>query len=398
MALCTLVCLSPTATGEDVAVHALVPLGIWGAGNWSDAKISPDGRLLAVITSRGFELRDTAAGRLLNSVVRTDPPVGGLCWSPDGKRLGILGRTIEIWNPMGSSPERQVATGSVNEEVYSIELGWSPDRRRIALALGLDIVLYDLTLDRRIPLLGGRTEEEQRRYPQQGFSWSPGGGELAVLAGRLEGESIDIWNVGTMAVTRSIPVGKLEAKGGRFGLAGDKPWRSQIEPGLGYPTQTSRVAWSPDGQVLAVTSVFTGLSLWDTHTGRLLIRAPQTEQAISLSWASDSQTLYVGSNDHMWNLRRDDAEPVFTIARGAHSCDVSRDGRLAAAVGFEGDHLSLWHGREAAPSVSLSREALPRGPLTLSPDMRKIAAPSGVWDLKSGKKLADFGPGGLVGF
>src|SRR5271154_5565976 len=102
---------------QDVPTSALIPEKPVGAGNIRQPAYSPNGQMLAVVTTVGFQIRDAESGRVLNSVVDglpSDPPsvmyaerwLSELCWSPDGRRIARAASGIEIWDPLGSAPER----------------------------------------------------------------------------------------------------------------------------------------------------------------------------------------------------------------------------------------------------------------------------------------------------
>ena len=72
--------LASLLTGQDVPTLALASGRPRGAGNVRQLTYSPDGRLLAVVTTTGFQVRDAESGRVLNSIidaVPATPPIVG---------------------------------------------------------------------------------------------------------------------------------------------------------------------------------------------------------------------------------------------------------------------------------------------------------------------------------
>jgi WD40 repeat protein/class 3 adenylate cyclase/tRNA A-37 threonylcarbamoyl transferase component Bud32 len=101
--------------------------------------VSPDGRHLAVQTRTAIspqsrvEVREVASNRVLYSrTVTIDRGRGGLFFSPDARRLAVLGccrsgSPIEVWD--ARSGERKL---SVALDGYAASLAFSPDGRRLA--------------------------------------------------------------------------------------------------------------------------------------------------------------------------------------------------------------------------------------------------------------------------
>jgi WD40 repeat protein len=257
-ALTLLVSLAVSGTAQEIPTRALVPGEVVGSGTISQLSYSPNGRLLAVLTTVGFQIRDSESGRLLNTVLHPNPYFAGLYWSPDGKQIALASGGITIWRPMGAKVERTLTQG--NEELRDAH--WSPSGRQIAARTEREIVIFDAKSDQRITLPVQRVEQHGLPQLIGGMSWGADGKELAVMTGQGESEAIDLWDVGRQALVKTIPAGEkqIQSRGG-------------ISPNASVVVVVSRmdskVEWSPDGRVLALYSGDTGLSLWDPHTGSL---------------------------------------------------------------------------------------------------------------------------------
>lgn len=134
--------LASLLSARDVPTLALVSDRPRGTGNVRQLTYSPDGRLLAVVTTTGFQVRDAESGRVLNSIVDAvpatpyivvqfpEPWLNELCWSPDGTQIARVHGGIEIWSLLGSTPERTLPADAAGEVYY--DLAWSPNGKEIA--------------------------------------------------------------------------------------------------------------------------------------------------------------------------------------------------------------------------------------------------------------------------
>ena len=147
------------AVGQGVPTRALIPGKPVGAGRVRQLSYSPDGRILAVVTSVGFQIRDADSGQVLNTIVDefpasprleyyAEPWLSELAWSPDGKRIARAATGIEIWDPRTSAPER-ILPADVADESFD-ELAWSPQGNRLAARSESGIVVWDLSTGRRM--------------------------------------------------------------------------------------------------------------------------------------------------------------------------------------------------------------------------------------------------------
>ena len=147
---------------------------------------SPDGRLLAVLTTTGFQVRDAEDESALNSVLHAVPMAQGLDWSPDSKRLALAAGGVEVWDPLGNGPERTIPTQPPDGKLDTV--AWSPNGRQIAAGSKQAVVIFE-TLSRVAESIYRQWGNERPlQSVKGGFSWAPDSSELAVLSGA--------WNVG----------------------------------------------------------------------------------------------------------------------------------------------------------------------------------------------------------
>src|SRR5579884_2655848 len=71
----------------------------------------------------------------------------------------------------------------------------------------------------------------------------------------------------------------------------------------GHTKTITRIAWSPDGRILASPSVDKTIRLWHVQTGQLLrILTGHQDRVNSVAWSSYSSTLASGSFDRTIGL------------------------------------------------------------------------------------------------
>src|SRR5260370_27468251 len=83
----------------------------------------------------------------------------------------------------------------------------------------------------------------------------------------------------------------------------------------GHSDAIFRIAWSPDGRVLASGSHDNTIRLWDGQTGQLLrtLRS-HTKSVFSVAWSPDGEALASGSNDEtirLWDAKK--GQPLRTL-------------------------------------------------------------------------------------
>ena len=410
-----LLCLAGGAaaqTAPDIPVRSLVGGPVMGSGHVKELAYSPDGRSLAILTTIGFRVLDAGSGRVVNSIAQPATAVlerygrfplwvRELCWSPDGTRIARASGGLEIWEPMGKAPER-IFPPEEQDEAFG-DLAWSPTGKQIAARSEQGIVLLDIASGGRHRVRARTHRYGLTSHSVQGFSWAPDGRRLAVVAASENGssETIEIWDSQRLVLVGVIPVGggtrKDRGVGGRV---------SGIEVVDDYPAE-SKVEWSPDGHVLALSSGLSGLSLWDAQTGTLLRRPRQASEVISLSWSRSGELLYVGTDQQIRFLRRADGAPEYVLKNetadepirlGAVDetivCSaVSPDGNHLAAflAGFNDAEIVLWRGRKRTPNTRIPWNEEVQLVASSLDGRRSVVSVNGKYELRdaeSGRPLA----------
>lgn len=161
----------------------------------------------------------------------------------------------------------------------------------------------------------------------------------------------------------------------------------------GHSAPGRKVAFSPDGQLLASSSVDRTVRLWrvgDRKLGRIF---KHPEGTTSVAFSPDGQSLATGSYDHMiriWHLRdgaltrtlRGHQGPVWSIA-------FSPDGRRLA-TGGEDKTVKLWRVSDGALLQTLMGHTLNVWSVAFSPDGQRVVSGSfdktvRVWRTDTGR-------------
>jgi WD40 repeat protein len=216
----------------------------------SQLAVHPDGRMLAVASSKGgaWLLRVGSRMRVLGHVPLTGVGVRGIAFSPDGRMLATAeesGRVVlwDVSDPAAPLSLGNIRTGSVTYALNGSWIAFSPGSRLIATAGPENaVVLHDIS-DPRRPRFSRRLDGHQESVSS--VSFSPDGSTLATASAD---QTTVLWNLRQPQPPREV--GRLSAD-------------------LEVP---HRASFAPDGHTVATAGQGQRLLLWETDFHRLTTR------------------------------------------------------------------------------------------------------------------------------
>jgi WD40 repeat protein len=237
------------------------------------------------------------------------------------------------------------------------------------------------------------------------------------LATSSDDNTINIHDLSTRKVRHSLvghgnlvmsiaysPDGQTIASGDFYGnifiwnalIGGNKilQWKAH-STGEERSTGTNRVAFSPDGSILASVGRDSKVVLWDWRTGKMLNSITiNNNRSYTLAFSPDSKALMVGARECIEGFE------LPSLARKARSPDHSFSMPLAlwldrghAAIGTHGGRLTLLD-EKWMPYLSVQAHDTEINALAVSPDCRTLATGSvdgqiRLWHQHTGNLLAE---------
>jgi len=346
------------------------------------------------VASRSTRAGRTCAARLgrLQHKVRTLlEPTGLLEVSRDGNRLVAAGQegTLRVWNFEAGQQcfLREPVT-------HMTLLSLSGDGRRMFLATGDTIKMWDLQKGTGPIALHGHTEEIESLAP------SEDGKRLVSRSG--SDNTIKVWDVDSAKAIRTLsstaPLDLLNKDGTcliwRFGDAVkvvDLETGKETHTLSGHTKEVECVVLSGDGKRL-----FAGgsdqIKVWDLDTGELLRTRVQPGCVLSLAQTADGKRLISGNADHtieVWDLETDQVTCLRGHLGDVGTLAVSADGKRLLSGGgfFSGENaLKLWDLTTGQELLRLPGHPSGVARLALSADARRLVSAGrdgavNIWDL-----------------
>jgi WD40 repeat protein/serine/threonine protein kinase len=397
------------ATGKPPISFQAHPSGSEG----DQLVFSPDGQRLAsaVIDDSDVKIWDVATGALLERHRGPGENLAGVAFSPDGRLLavgsGLHGHrengVVRIWDTQ-SGQELHTLRGHVE---MTGSLAFSPDGRRLAsTSLDQTIKIWDVQTGLEVlTLTGHKSAVWSGVFAADGRLFTAGEDGIRVWDGRpwreeeqgqefltLEGHRDGVTSVafrptgGLLATADCAGVVKLwpawrKGVGSPVGEKGSGVLKAG--QGSGQPLRTPdpfspvtllrtlqvsnkevhRVAFSPDGKVLATVGAPAMVKLWEASTGREICKLP--------SFLDESNFM--------------------TVA-------FSPDGRHLAASGWISDHRTRIWNLQTKEVIQLPPHDLGINALAFNPNDGRLLVTAGedgsvrVWDWSAGKELRQLQP------
>ncbi len=430
----------PVVINAQNASH-LAPLMQLGTGRFSyDIELSPDGKTLAVSSSAGVLLYDSASGELAR-LIQTAGSIGRLAFSPDGQSIAAIydrpsGGVYASDTGFDGLPKSVTvlalwdsASGEQRFERSLKDAGCgNTHSRRLVFSRGGEWIasddwfsLYDQPRQRNVCFLSARDGRTLRVINvlqdapdgvEGSLALSPDGATLAVGAGK----AIILYRTADGSLLRRIPnpatseVLAFSPDGTRLlsaGYAKDDEqaqhtatiWSlidgSLLQTLTGGADSILSLAWSPDGRWISVGSSDGWIVVWDAQNGSLLrkIEPVQVEYPLEgqlpipvwdLTFSPAGETLFALGNAFTVQVpsevrawRVSDGQEVRRITDAVETrLGFSPDGKHLVAGGMAEGKAQVWNVSDGTLVLELKGHSGMVNQSLFSPDGSLIATAS----------------------
>ncbi|MCG9129286.1 sigma-70 family RNA polymerase sigma factor [Candidatus Poribacteria bacterium] len=281
-----------------------------GKGHIKGIAYSPDGTLLAVVSSIGIWLYDAHTGQELDLLIRTSVQVKSVAFSPDGKTLvsGNSDNTIHLWDIQTHTLQNTFKghTDSVLSVVFNSD--------GTSLASGSKdntICLWDVYTGKLQKTLKGHTNAVIS------VVFDPNGETLA--SGGID-TTLRLWDVETGTLQKTINLVEY--------------------------TERMDMTFSPDGKTLAAWEWGT-IQLWDVGTGVLekTLKEQERDVVYDIAFNPDGKTIASAMNNgtiRLWHTQTWEQQKILIGHKNlVLSVVYSSDGKTLTSAGFDGT-LRRW--------------------------------------------------------
>jgi WD40 repeat protein len=321
-----------TATGKNYQL-------VFDAKDFAYPSFSPDGSTLIVAGQKGaIRIYETTTGKEVRQIVGQPLTGNPLCpvISPDSKTLAWLDgdQRIKLWT-IADGTEGE--TFDIADAGRNHHLAFTADGKRLALATEKVVLIWDAVAGREVQRISRQGPHSFIGAQEGALAFSPDGKTLAVSnpAG---------------AHLYDVASGKL-----------------RFEP-MGYAGM-GRLAFSPDGAMLASSTSPDHLHIWDSGTGKPLLRVDCPNHTDPVLFSPDGKHFVTGDRTGI-----------------VHVFDA-KSGDLRRRLDINGDN-------DAKVKYTIVRLAMDRTSITALGNRfeAKLQSRHTVWDLATGnvKQTTDF--------
>ncbi len=318
-----------------------------GHSSWvTSAIFSPDGQILAsVSTDKTIKIwkRD---GTLLQTLRGHNDAVNGVSFSPDGNTIASVSadHTIKLWSREGKllktlsghsegvnsasfSPDGQTIVSASNDDTIKL---WSLDGKLLKTLTGHSQGVNSASFSPDGKIIASGSDDSTIKL------WSLDGRQLKILSGHTDGILSVAWSPDgkTFASASTDDTVKLWSRDGRL-----------LRTLSGHGNDVTSVSFSPDGKIIASTSADRTIKLWSLDGLLLLTLQGHSHVVNSVSFSPDRRLLASASDDYtirLWSL--DDITVPKTLSGhkdGVNSAWFNPQGNTVFSVSSD-NTMKLW--------------------------------------------------------
>ncbi len=377
-------------------------LSAWKDLNPYPVAFSQDGNLYAASASDGIVIQNVLAKTEMHKIsIGNSQSVSSMRFSPDGSLLAAKTKEglVQVWRIADETMLYSFDSGSSANLLVTI----SENNEILAIPTLDGIAFYSLINGSLMNRLSGHFSAIHQAVI------SPKGDKVAAL---VEGDGLIVWDllkghlayslskVGAICLTWS-PDGNSLALGGvdsnlHILRAEDGTTMRSITPHTGMIAQVQSIAFSPDGSLLA-SSTMNSIKLWQFSDGSLVRDIP-----VSGGWVTGVR--FSSDEKFLAAIRADENIEVWQVNNGQSvaelSASVSSDSDVIAfapssdllAIGVL-NQIELWRFTEPKPFLSLPVGDAKINALRISPDGSLLACgltdgSIQLWQIPEGKLLS----------
>jgi WD40 repeat protein len=335
-------------------------------GEKNSIAFSHDGSTLAIsMSDQSVSLYDPSAGKLIRSFVGSQ--IGGpLAFSPDDRLLITKSTTekgnLRLWETQTGKLFQVLAghTGPI------VGIAYSPDGKLIA-SVGADksLKLWDAQAGKFLMNLTGF------RFSLNDVTFSP---DSKIAAG-ADDVTVFFWDVQT---------GRLQKQ-----IQSDVPSRN-------FPAPVRSIIFSPDGQMLAISSYDHTFTILETATGAAKFNFSQDSPPYAAAFSPDGKTIVTACEPkalYFWDLAAAELRIKIGSEAQSYAVALSPDGKTVVSDGgFFDSALRLWDAETGTLLRTLIGHESALSMLVFSPDGKLlVGAESGstvrIWNFDSGELI-----------
>lgn len=270
------------------------------------------------------------------------------CSAPQEEQSALINGAQKSTKTITSSNVTKLAEIGIIGKGKIEEVIWSPDGTLIAVNSTLGVFLFDSS-----------TLQEKKFYSKDSYSmetiaFSP---DNKYLAG-IRGESIDVWDINSDKLLFS----------------------TNREMEVGDSFFINAIAYSPNGELLAVTGFNNTVKIIDAHTGEeLLILKENENDFYCMEFSPDGETIATGFYSNIvkiWNVRSGDLLTTFTAPTNYfYSLSYSPDGKIL--IGGSDSSIFIWEVESESLVQEIRTYLNDDNSVAISPDGQTITTGSG---------------------